>query len=279
VPLYLFKMYLGQVKFINMKKKLDGKYLGNVGQVFGIDSKIEINEVDCWLNYNSNITLIINGGENKISCSTNLSNLIRKNRLDEQTHEIKKFSVYEFEDGMRYATHLIERPKAINDKAKKEDDQSDLIAGINNMYVTEVVSGCFSEKGNFIAMDKDGYEFFLANGLVSDRNQKLFQILINKIKPIWILVDNQIWGGKWNNKQVSSIVSISENRDFCISFKEVLLRQAEIELTLIELFEEQLKLIETNFGAINFSEQEEKLKRKEILLRSELEELNKQLED
>lgn len=115
--------------------------------------------------------------------------------------------------------------------------------------------------------------------MVSDRNQKLFQILINKIKPIWILVDNQIWGGKWNNKQVSSIVSISENRDFCISFKEVLLRQSEIELTLIELFEEQLKLIETNFGAINFSEQEEKLKRKEILLRSELEELNKQLED
>lgn len=263
-----------------MSKKFDGKYLGNIGEIFGVESRIEIDEVDCWLNYSSNITLIINDGENKILCSSNLSDIIRKDELDKKTDEIKKFSVYEFEDGIKYATHLIEQPIVkINSKVENEIGQNDLFFEINNMYVTEVISGYFSNKGNFIATDKDGNEFFLANGIQADKKQELFEILKKKIKPIWILVSNQIWGGKWNNKRVSSIVTMSENQDFCISFKKKLFRQAEIKLALVELIKERRRLIENNFGDINFSEQNEKIKKNENLLRSELQELKKQLED
>jgi hypothetical protein len=93
---------------MDFDKKFDGKYLGNLGQYFGFNSKIEINKIDCWLNQSRNITLIINDGENKIRCSQSLSEIIRKYKLDEKTNELKKYSVYEFVDGAKFVTHLIE---------------------------------------------------------------------------------------------------------------------------------------------------------------------------
>ena len=91
-----------------VNKKFEGKYLGNLGQHIGVESKIEINKIDCWLNQSRNITLIINNGENKIRCSQALSEIIRKYKLDEKTNELKKYSVYEFLDGAKFVTHLIE---------------------------------------------------------------------------------------------------------------------------------------------------------------------------
>lgn len=122
--------------------KFEGKYLGNLGQFIGIDAKIKINEIDCWLNYSSNITLIINEGEKKIRCSQNLSEIIRELNLDSNTNELKKYSVYEFVDGSKYVTHLIENKTIIDDPtfdAKKEQQQSRIneLTKNNEFYITE----------------------------------------------------------------------------------------------------------------------------------------------
>lgn len=122
--------------------KFEGKYLGNLGQFIGVDAKIEIDEIDCWLNYNRNITLIINDSEKNILCSQNLSEIIRKYRLDTNTNELKKYSVYEFVDGVKYVTHLIEN-KAIKDNpafdAKKEERETRIneLTKNNELYITE----------------------------------------------------------------------------------------------------------------------------------------------
>ena len=122
--------------------KFEGKYLGNLGQFYGINAKIEIDEIDCWLNQSRNITLIINGGEKKINCSQKLSDIIRKYNLDDNTNELKKYSVYEFVDGAKYVTHLIEN-KAIKDNPsfdeKKESRESRIkeLTKNNEIYITE----------------------------------------------------------------------------------------------------------------------------------------------
>ncbi len=123
--------------------KFEGKYLGNLGQILGIDAKIEIDEIDCWLNYSRNVTLIINGGERKIPCSQSLSNIIRKYNLDSNTDELKKYSVYEFIDGAKYVTHLIEN-KPIKDNpyfdAKKEVRESRIkeLTKNNEIFIAEL---------------------------------------------------------------------------------------------------------------------------------------------
>lgn len=123
-------------------KKFEGKYLGNLGQFYGMDAKIEIDEIDCWLNQSRNITLIINGGEKKINCSQKLSDIIRENDLDENTDELKKYSVYEFADGARYVTHLIENKIIQNNPtfdAKKEAYEYTIkeLTKNNELYITE----------------------------------------------------------------------------------------------------------------------------------------------
>ena len=122
--------------------KFEGKYLGNLGQFFGLDAKIEIDEIDCWLNQSRNINLIINGGEKKINCSQNLSEIIRKYHLDIKTNELKKYSVYEFTDGAKYVTHLIEKKIIQNNPifdAKKEAYESTIkeLTKNNELYITE----------------------------------------------------------------------------------------------------------------------------------------------
>ncbi|MDR6846712.1 hypothetical protein [Flavobacterium granuli] len=261
-----------------MGKIFDGIYIGNIGKIFGSESKIEIDKIDCWLNYSKNITLIIDGGEKKILCSSNLSELIRLEKLDEKTDELKKFSIYEFEDGIRYATHLIENSpiKAVDEKSENKDGVHELIVGVKKMYVTEVLSGYFINKGNFIALDKNKYEFFADKSFV-EKNIKLCETLVSEEKPLWILVNNEIWGGKWNNKQVSRIETISENKDFCICFREKLVRIAELKIELVKFTKEKRNLIQNSFLSTNFEQQLKTIEKSEDELRKELQELKKQV--
>lgn len=122
--------------------KFEGKYLGNLRQFFGIDSKIKIDEIDCWLNQSRNITLIINGGEKEINCSQKLSDIIRKFNLDDNTNELKKYSVYEFVDGAKYVTHLIENRVIENNPLldlKNANNESRIkeLTKNNEFYITE----------------------------------------------------------------------------------------------------------------------------------------------
>jgi hypothetical protein len=88
-----------------MENQFKGKCLGTLADFFGVDCKIEIEELDCWWNLSNNITLIINKNQT-INCSRNLSNKIREQHLDENTERLKSYLIYEFIDGGRYVTHL-----------------------------------------------------------------------------------------------------------------------------------------------------------------------------
>jgi hypothetical protein len=81
-----------------------GTSIGTVGQVYGKDCKIEIDEMDCWMNFSNNVTLIING-KKEINCSFNLSELIREFKLDDDTEKLKDYVIFEFPDGGKYVSH------------------------------------------------------------------------------------------------------------------------------------------------------------------------------
>jgi hypothetical protein len=122
--------------------KFEGKYLGNLGQFIGQFSKIKIDEIDCWWNQSRNITLIINDGEKTINCSQKLSDIIREFNLDDNTDELKKYSVYEFADGGKYVTHLIENKAISNNPVfdlKKENFEYNIkeLTKNNELYITE----------------------------------------------------------------------------------------------------------------------------------------------
>jgi len=125
-----------------MEKKFIGKYLGKLGEIIGQNSTIKIDEFDCWLNYSRNIELIINDGESKFICSQNLSDLIRKNNLDKNTESLKRHSVYEFIDGSKYVTHLVEN-KIVTDNpefdARKAelDNKVKVLTKNNELYIAE----------------------------------------------------------------------------------------------------------------------------------------------
>lgn len=258
-----------QSKKYNMNKnKFNGLFLGNIGEVYGSESKIEIEYLDCWLNINSNITLHINNGESLILCSSKLSDIIRKRRLDEDTNELKKFSVYEFEDGIKYATSLIESKSLIS----IDENKFSLIDEISRMYLIEVFSGYYNQKNRFIAVDKQANEYF-TDDLCTSKHQLIFNILKKRLKSMWILVENQIWTS-WNNRRVSKIVTVSETPFECQSYKEMLLKRAQIKIEKIIIFEEQLNLINNQQNITNFFEQEKKLKEKENKLNQKLKRLN-----
>jgi hypothetical protein len=125
-----------------MEKKFNGKYLGKLGEIIGQNSSIKIDEFDCWLNFSRNIELIINDGESKLICSQNLSELIRNNNLDKNTETLKKHSVYEFIDGSKYVTHLVENKIVLEnpefDARKAELDYKVKVLTKNNeLYLAE----------------------------------------------------------------------------------------------------------------------------------------------
>jgi hypothetical protein len=123
-------------------KIYEGKYIGTLAELYGNFCKIEIDEIDCWLNHNKNITLHIDNGINKIFCSEMLSNIIREHSLDAKTDELKKYSVYEFLDGGRYVTHLVENRKITDNKdfdEKKSDHEKKVKELTKNkeLYITK----------------------------------------------------------------------------------------------------------------------------------------------
>jgi hypothetical protein len=140
--------------------KFEGKYLGSLGQFFGIESAIKIDEIDCWLNRSRNVTLILNEGKNEIYCSQKLSDIIREFNLDEKTDELKKYSVYEFADGAKYVTHLVENISIDSEKnlsfgAKKEDCESIII------NEGEIISIRGEELSSIILVEKKIYQEYL----------------------------------------------------------------------------------------------------------------------
>ncbi len=157
-----------------------------------------------------------------------------------------------------------------------DEEINSLFKKIERTYLAEVIFGRYTLKGSFIALSENGKEYFANKSLVV-KNIEEFKLLSNSQKQFWVLVEDQIWGGKWNNKEVSSIVAISNNKVSCLTYKNRLSRRMKITMDLIDVQETHLKLIESKFNDIDFEIKESEILDQTDLLQVQLKVLNEKL--
>jgi len=156
---------------------------------------------------------------------------------------------------------------------KTQDSRINLMQEIDNMYVVNVSFGKYTRPGSFIAYSEEGGEFFADIELVK-KKLELFELLSNRVKPLLVLVKDEIWGGKWGDKRVSEIVEISENKKGCEDYKAKLIQQLQFKFELSDLHERYIKLIENLYMKPSFVEKEQKLQREISVLEEKLSILN-----
>ena len=102
---------------------------------------------------------------------------------------------------------------------------------IDKMYIVQVTNGRFIRSGSFKAYDINENEYF-ANSTVVEKNKDKFDALNTQQNSFWILVEKQNWGARWDNIEVSSIITISELIEDCKTLKAYLLYQKIIKYNL-----------------------------------------------
>ncbi len=111
---------------------------------------------------------------------------------------------------------------------------SKLLIDIEKKYFSKVNSGYFTNSGSFIANDENGNDFF-ANKEIVDKKLHLFNQLKNNQESLWILVEEQTWSDKWDNKKVQNILTISNKEEDCKNYKTDLFLQLIVKVKLIEV--------------------------------------------
>ena len=122
---------------------------------------------------------------------------------------------------------------------------------INKMYIVNVTSGCILPTGSFIAKDAQGNEYF-ANAAIEEIYHELFITLTKEESSLWILVNDEVWGPKHGNREVSKINTISSSKIECQQFKTNKLSKLLLSMKQEEIFELQLDAI-SNRGTGNNS--------------------------
>lgn len=92
------------------------------------------------------------------------------------------------------------------------------LLAINKMYIVNVTSGNFLHTGSFIAKDAEGKEYF-ANQAIIKICPNIFSALCKGGMSFWILVNDEVWEGKWKGKEVSKINAIYHTEIECKQFK------------------------------------------------------------
>lgn len=154
---------------------------------------------------------------------------------------------------------------------------TELMQKIENMYFDKVIKGEFTNSGSFIAKNEDGKEFFVKKELAI-RKSEFIEILVDNIRPLWVLVQDEIWSKKWNDKKVSSIKEISNTKEDCEVYKAKLLNQLQIKIKLIDLQNQILKLLDIPLDEANVKNIEN-LEAEISTLQNQLQTLNAELND
>lgn len=89
----------------------------------------------------------------------------------------------------------------------------------------------FIRSGSFKAYDINENEYF-AHSSVVEKNKDKFDALNTQQNSFWVLVEKQNWGVKWENREVSGIITISELIEDCILWKENLFYKKIIKYNL-----------------------------------------------
>lgn len=102
---------------------------------------------------------------------------------------------------------------------------------IDKMYIVKVTNGKFIKSGSFKAYDINENEYFVHSTIV-EKNKDKFDTLNTKQNSFWVLVEKQNWGAKWDNREVSGIITISESIEYCKLLKENLFYKKIIRYNL-----------------------------------------------
>jgi hypothetical protein len=105
---------------------------------------------------------------------------------------------------------------------------------IDNLFIVYISNGHFVSTGSFIANDFEGNEYFAHSSIVEKHNNKFFALKENT-SSFFVLVEKEIWGGKWDNSEKSSIKFISDTKLECENYKDNLFYQKIIKYNLIDM--------------------------------------------
>jgi len=158
---------------------------------------------------------------------------------------------------------------------EKSNIITELKQEIENMYFVKVIKGEYTFPKSFIAKNEDGKEFFV-NKELAIKKSEFIEMLANNIRPLWVLVQDEIWSKKWNYKKVSSIKEISDLKEDCEVYKAKLLNQLQIKIKLMDLQNQLHKLYDDSFDK-SIVENKQKLEGEISILRIQLQILNSEL--
>jgi hypothetical protein len=152
-----------------------------------------------------------------------------------------------------------------------------ILQEIEEMYIVELSGGTIIPTGSFIATGTNGKEYFSNEDYVK-RKHDFFNILETKKKNLWALITDEIWDGKWNNRHVSRIVFLSDNRLLCENYKERLVQHLQLLREIMIKNEQHIKLIRDSFNEKEFKENEERIIQEVAALQNKLARLNAEIE-
>lgn len=152
--------------------EFEGQLLGNVKELFGSDSIIEIDEQKF---YHKNISLTINR-VNNILCSAKLSNYIRENALHKKTNELKNFAVYEFPNNRKYVIFSADS-NLFNERAEKLKEVQIIFMDFFEEYL-ESLQNINLSKAERLKFDRDYEEKTLAKTAAIEKINKDYEGLL-----------------------------------------------------------------------------------------------------
>ena len=116
---------------------------------------------------------------------------------------------------------------------------------IDDLFIVNIFKGHFVSTGSFIANDFEGNEYFAHSSMGEKHNNK-FIALKENASSFFVLVEKEIWGGKWNNSENVCIKFISDTKLECENFKDNLFYHKIIKHNLINMEQSRLDSIDIN---------------------------------
>jgi len=143
---------------------------------------------------------------------------------------------------------------------------------IDNLFIVNISNGHFVSTGSFIAYDFEGNEYFAHSSIVEKHNNKFIALKENS-SSFFVLVEKEIWGGKWDNSENMSIKFISDTKLECENQKNNLFYKKIIRYNLQNMQQSRFDTIN-----INVDNNESNYSNEIDILRKLLTELNERID-
>jgi hypothetical protein len=130
---------------------------------------------------------------------------------------------------------------------KKDDNMPEsvieiIFRNIDKSYIVKLKEGRSTRKGSFWALDNLGNRFYISPNLVEE-NKELIENLEQRKVIFWSLIQDVVWGGRWGDQQVKSVMMIALDETNCEKFKNGLLEYWKLRMKSTDNFTKAIDLI------------------------------------